>query len=102
MERCEELSCWYHSPDNENGCEFKKPPNLCLKYDIKEDKAALSSLSSDRVSAPISCLSCRRCKRDESQNLHCKYRGEFIVMSEDKPCENWLPSKKDLRVWLAR
>ena len=57
---------------------------------------------SDRVSAPISCLTCRRCKRDESQNLHCKYRGQFIVMSEDKPCENWLPSKKDLRIWLAR
>ncbi len=45
----------------------------------------------------LSCLSCRKTTRNEINELYCKERGTFIVMSEDKPCIEWLPSKKDIR-----
>lgn len=51
----------------------------------------------------VCCASCRRAKpahykRDE---VSCKHRPSFYALYAD-PCEDWLPSKMDIRLYIQR
>ena len=50
----------------------------------------------------IKCGSCRKLKLIRGTNqCECKHRKRFILDFAD-PCENWLPSKSDIRLYLER
>jgi len=52
----------------------------------------------------VSCGNCRRCKPSQTQMgmYSCKYRDKPFYHKSNTPCENWLPSKIDLRKWLEK
>ena len=56
----------------------------------------------------ISCFTCRKCKHytiihvDVYSCVHRLGQNFTYSSAEDKPCENWLPSKADIKLKLAR
>lgn len=58
-----------------------------------------------RAIVEISCFTCRKCKNAQLDEHVCVYRdgdkhGKPFVT--DKPCENWLPPKRLVRIRLQR
>jgi hypothetical protein len=58
------------------------------------------------LTVKINCASCRRCKSVTSRSAEstCAFRTDssFNPLTSDRPCENWLPSKSDLKLYLLR
>lgn len=51
----------------------------------------------------VSCSTCRKSKPAiDCEHSSCVNRGAFRSLGDDKPCEDWLPSKTDVRIRLQR
>jgi len=54
------------------------------------------------ITVNIHCGNCRKCKYVGFNMLYrCKHRSETFYPIFKMPCEHWLPSKSDLRLWIG-
>jgi len=55
-----------------------------------------------KIAINISCNTCSRMSEPGSYDgrdgmYYCKFRGVFHYLSEELPCDKWLPLKTDVR-----
>ena len=56
------------------------------------------------ISINMSCCSCRKAKPADMGMVSCRHRegGVFNAICDCYPCEEWVPSKSDVRLWIQR